>query len=231
MTFIEKKLFKQTPRPLYANLRDLLKQDGSPTLKTAKEPDVLFMEDGESPGVEVLAGDLTKQLNHFVNARLKMIDFYEFMAKSGWSHIQNTPEIISCIVEISEEFSQDFQHPILHPLKTSFRHEVEIVQTLFQTEAHLSEWDFLPSLLSLREAQAKLQAWSDLSPNASVKEQLLSSFSYKHFFTRTIKRQSDIPFLYEWLNKFYSQLVSKFTLYFYTALSMQASPTDVKATT
>ena len=247
MSFIEKKLFKQTPRPLYANLRDLLKHEvGSspPTVKAAtkdggsgKEADVLFVGDcagAASPAesVEVLAREVTKQLNNFVAARLKMIDFYEFMAKSGWSHIQNTPEILSCIVEIRDEFGADFQHPVLAPIKTSFGHEVEIVLTLFQTEAHLSEWDFLPSLLALRESQSKLQSWSDLSPSSSsVKEQLLSTFSYKNFFTRSIKRQSDIPFLYEWLNKFYLQLVAKFTLYFYTALSGQASPTDMKATT
>lgn len=220
MVYIERKLFKSTTRPLYANLSaELLKQDGSPNLK---------IKEGEAPhGVEALALDLRKQLNQFIQARMEMIDFYEFMTRNT----QHIPDIIKRIIEISEEFSRGFHHPILDPLKTSFTHEVDIVQTLFQTEAHLSEWDFLPSLLSLRESQTKLQAWSDLSPTTSVKEQLFSTFSYKTFFTRTIKRQSDVPFLYQWLNQFYLQMVSKFTLYFYTALSAQAPATDLKAVT
>lgn len=225
MAFIEKKLFKNTVKPLYVNiLSDLLKLETN-TYSKAKD----FTD--ECHEVETLSIEISKQMNQFIRARLKMIDFYEFMARSGWSHLKNTQEIINCISDISKEFSKDFHHPILDPLKSCFCHEVETIHRLFHAELHLSEWDFLSSLLSLRESQKGLQAWSDLSPTSSVKEQLLLSFSKRSFFSRTIKKHSEIPFLYQWLHHLYSLLVSKFTLYFYSTLSAQAPPTDLKAAT
>ena len=225
MAFVERKILRrETIKPLYINLSSELKKistySGSPYQKT--NPMIAH-------GVNALALDLSKQIDQFIEARLKMIDFYEFMAKSGWNHVNNTIELIKAISEISQEFSRSFHHPVLDPLKTSFTFEVEVIAMIFQTELHLSEWDFIDSLLSLRECQMKLHAWCMLSPSISVKEQLLSSFSYKSFFNRTNRKQSDIPFLYQWLHQFYDRLVAKFTFYFYTALSAQSPAADMKS--
>lgn len=224
MAFIEKKLFKQTIRPLYTNLSaELTKQEvmfDSPKLHSKSTPH----------GVEALTVELSKQIIQFTYARLKMIDFYEFMAKSGWNHALNIQEIIQSITDISMEFSKAFHHPILDPLKTSFSYEVDIVSNIFKTENHLAEWDFLDSLLLLRECQAKLSAWSSLSPSTSVKEQLLSTFSYKSLFSRSNRKQTEMtPFLYQWLISMYSSLLSKFSFYFFTSLSAQAPAADIKA--
>ena len=92
MAFVERKILRrETIKPLYLSLSsELKKHTTSGNQKTDAEAEILH-------GVEALALDLSKQLDQFIEARLKMIDFYEYMSKSGWNHINNTPEIIKAI--------------------------------------------------------------------------------------------------------------------------------------
>jgi len=225
MAFVERRLLRrEVIRPLYCNLSSELKK-----LFSHSENKNQSIR-GRHNTMETLSLEISKQLHQFIEARLKMIDFYEFMAKSGWSRINNTNELIKAITEVNQEFSKKFHHPILDPLKTSFTYEVDVVLMLFQTKVYLSEWEFLNSLLALKECQTKLHAWCMLHPSLSVKDQLMSTFSYKSFFGRSNKKQTDIPFLYHWLYQFYENLLSKFTFYFYTTLSAQAPVADIKTT-
>lgn len=218
MAFVEKKIFKQTLRPVYHNL----------------SLDLTKAVDAASPapkGLEAISLELCKQLQQFSLARLKMIDFYEYMVKSKWSHVNNISELIDAISEVSEEYNKAFHHPILDPLKSSFTFEVSILTSILRTELHLCDWKFLDSLLAMRDCQTKLNEWRLLSPSTSVKEQLLTSFSYKSFFQRSSgKKHYDSPLLFTWLQQFYFNLLSKFSLYFYTALSAQTPMGDLKTT-
>ena len=228
MIFIERRSNilgrRETAKSLYLNLSTELKKQyllhNSLTKSQVEDP---------VDEAEVLSTDLLKQLHQFLQARLKMMELYEFIAKSGWSHLFNTEQLIQQLEDLNQEHSKEFHHPILDPLKTSFTYELDVVLTLFKTKLSLSEWEFFDSLLSLKDIQAKLQAWGMLSPSHKVKEQLMSSFSYKSFFGKVNKKQSEIPFLYNWLYQFYESLLSKFTLYFYLTLSSQAPTTDTKA--
>lgn len=216
MAFVEKKIFKQTLKPVYLSL----------SVELAKAVDVA----NKAPrGVEAIALELCKQLQQFSHARLRMIDFYEYFVKSKWSHVNNICELITDITEINSEYHKAFHHPVLDPLKSSFSFEVSILTAILRTEFHLCEWDFLDSLLSMRDCQSKLHEWRQMSPSASVKEQLLASFSYKSFFQRSSgKKQPDAPILFNWLQHFYLNLLSKFSLYFYTTLNAQAPAGDLK---
>ncbi|XP_066922875.1 KICSTOR subunit 2-like [Clytia hemisphaerica] len=215
MAFIEKRIFNRTLKPVYTQL--------STDLFT------LIDAANEVHDSEALALELCKQMKRFTQARLEMIDFYEYFMKCKWSHVRNTKEIITTIQKINTMFTKDFHHPVLDPVKTGFNFETEILNTLLQAELKLCEWEFLESLLTLRECQSKLHAWRLLSPSNSVKEQLLASFTYKSFFMRGAKKQIDTPALYQWLQLFHLHMLSKFSFYFYsTLLHGQAASPDLK---
>ena len=215
MAFIQKGIFNKTLKSVYLALTN----DLSNLITSALSP----------RGTEALALELCKQINQFAQARLKMIDFYEYFIKCKWGHVFNTKEIIEEIHVVINMFTKAFHHPVLDPVKTSFNFETEILSTLLYTELRLGEWEFLESLLTLRECQSKLHAWRLLSPSSSVKEQLLASFTYKSFFTRSSKKQQiDTPALYQWLQLFHLHILSKFSFYFYTTLNSQAASPDLK---
>lgn len=215
MAFIQKGIFNRTLKPIYLGL--------------SNELNSLILSALNPHNTEALALELCKQINQFAQARLKMIDFYEYFVKCKWGHVFNTKEIMEAIREIGKMFAKAFHHPVLDPLKTSFNFETEILSSLLNTELKLGEWEFLETLLTLRECQSKLHAWRLLSPSSSVKEQLLASFTYKSFFTRSLKKQQiDTPALYQWLQLFHLHLLSKFSLYFYTTLNSQAASPDLK---
>jgi len=231
--FVEKRLLRRDPlRSLYTGLASDLKRQESASPTPSLSASVSSNDGGLRSSHEALVNELSKHLNQFALARQRMIDFYELMSRSGWSHSHNTKDLIEKIKAIGKEFGTCFHHPILDPLKTSFGLEVDVVMSLFQAESEMSQWDFLKSLLLLRECQAKISSWCLLSPSTSVKEQLLASIAAKTFFSRQgNKRNSDVPFLYHWLQEFYEHLVSKFTFYFYTTLSAQTSSTEMKTLT
>ena len=214
MGFVEKqRIFNLTLKPIYWSLSN----EYMVLLTSAVDP-------GKS---EALVREICKQLNQFVQARLKMIDFYEYFMKCKWSNVRNTNEIISTIREVSHLFTKAFHHPVLDQLKTGFNFETEIITCVLTAEYKLCEWDFLESLLTLRECQSKLHAWRLLSPSNSVREQRLASFKYS-FFVKSSKKQAEAPALYQWLQRFYCHLLSKFSLYFYTTLNSQAASPDLK---
>jgi len=151
MAFIQKGIFNRTLKPIYLGL--------------SNELNSLILSALNPHNTEALALELCKQINQFAQARLKMIDFYEYFVKCKWGHVFNTKEIMEAIREIGKMFAKAFHHPVLDPLKTSFNFETEILSSLLNTELKLGEWEFLETLLTLRECQSKLHAWRLLSPS------------------------------------------------------------------
>ena len=213
MGFVEKRIFNRTLKPIFLNLSNEYMMLITSTTRPHKN--------------EALVHELCKQLNQFVQARLKMIDFYEYFIKCKWSNVRNTNEIMSAIQEVNHMFQKAFHHPVLDPLKGGFNFETEIIACLLTAEYKLCEWEFLESLLTLQECHSKLRDWRMVGPSTSVKEQLLSSFKYS-FFAKSSKKQNETPSLYQWLQLFHCHLLSKFSLYFYTTLNNQAASPDLK---
>ena len=214
MAFFEKRIFNRTLKPTYYSL--------------STEYMTLITSTTNPRKTEAFVYELCKQLNQFVQARLKMIDFYEYFMKCKWSNVRNTKEIIVAIQEVGELFLKSFHHPVLDSLKTAFNYETEIITSLLTAEHKLCEWEFLESLLTLRDCKTKLHAWRILSPPVSVKDQQDATFKYSFFTSKQSKKQSETPTLYQWLQLFYCHLLSKFSFYFYTTLSSQAASPDLK---
>ena len=213
MLFVERRLLRrETIKPLYlALLSDLKKQ-------IAVEGSL----ENNLHGIEAISFDLSKQLIQFIRARICMIEFYELLVKSSCSHGKDKKSISKSILDIVTEFNKEFHHPILDPLKTSFTSEADVVHNLMRLEIQLAEWDFFESFLLLRECQSKLNSWIAISPTLDPREQLFSS---KGFFR---KKNIEVPFLYEWLYRFYDHLISKFAFYFCTTLSTHIPPLEMK---
>lgn len=116
-----------------------------------------------------------------------------------------------------------FHHPILGRVEEGFQTEVDVVTQLLRGQAQVSEWSFLPALLSLHGANSKLTAWGQLFQRQKE--------TRKHLFGGQSQKAVQPPHLYTWLQRFQATLLAKFSFYFHEALSRQTAPADMKALT
>lgn len=116
-----------------------------------------------------------------------------------------------------------FHHPILGRVEESFQTEVDVVTQLLRCQAQISEWHFLPSLLSLHGANSKITAWGQLFQRQKE--------TRKHLFGSQSQKAVQPPHLYTWLQRFQAALLAKFSFYFHEALSRQTAPADMRALT
>ncbi|XP_015239404.1 PREDICTED: UPF0536 protein C12orf66 homolog [Cyprinodon variegatus] len=148
-----------------------------------------------SSSLEDLLSHLSEQLCHFTQARMEMADLYEKL----------------------------FHHPILARVEEGFQTEVDVVTQLLRCQAQVSEWHFLPALLSLHGAHTKLTAWALLFQRQKE--------TRKNLFGGQSQKAVQPPHLYVWLQRFHAVLLAKFSFYFHEALSRQTAPGDMRTLT
>ncbi|XP_019849562.1 PREDICTED: UPF0536 protein C12orf66-like [Amphimedon queenslandica] len=159
--------------------------------------------------------ELLTSVMEFVAARRDMIGFYQIL-----NTLHSCPG--DCIRsnqtlrDIRERHSECFQHVFLKPLKQSFWSEVEVLSLLLKAQISLSDWQYLPSLISLQSAQTKLSLWHGLHP-PGLNTQTTSPRSMRSS-SNASSCLSSYPPLYKWLCTFHNVLMAKFTTYFYKNL-------------
>lgn len=116
-----------------------------------------------------------------------------------------------------------FHHPILGRTEEGFQTEVDVVTQLLRCQAQVSEWSFLPALLSLHGANSKLSTWGQLFQRQKE--------TRKNLFGGQSQKAVQPPHLYVWLQRLQAALLAKFSFYFHEALSRQTAPADMKAST
>ncbi|XP_029969815.1 KICSTOR subunit 2 [Salarias fasciatus] len=173
--------------------------------------------------LEDLLSHLSEQLCHFTQARTEMADLYEKMHSLGGQKSVNSDELVATLEAVLRKYSSKFHHPILGRVEESFQTEVEVVTQLLRGQAQVSEWHFLPALLSLHGAHTKLTAWGQLFQRQKE--------TRKHLFGGQSQKAVQPPHLYLWLQRFQAALLAKFSFYFYEALSRQTTPADMRALT
>lgn len=166
--------------------------------------------------MEKLAGHISGQLCHFVTARMEMMEFYEKMWNMSSLQFMKFEELASIVSDIINRTQKLFHHPYLGPLKTSFSLECEILLQLLESQLHLQQWKFLPSLLYLNDAHSKLCILA--APTSKDGKKVSSS----------VFRPLTVPPLYQWLCKLKAALVAKFSLYFHKILSQQTTTNEMK---
>lgn len=163
---------------------------------------------------------ISGQMAFFVRGRIKMIEFYEQLSSLvGMRQSVSFEDLVMMCEEIMKENIKKFHHPLLSPIRTVFSYECESLCHLMQAQILMSTWSYLPCVLQLHEAHAKLNSWAGLIPNKEVKSA---------FGARSSKTQH-FPPLHSWLTKFKAILLSKFGLYFFDILSKQTVPSLLKA--
>ena len=146
---------------------------------------------------------------------LSMLYSYEKLSTYGSSKQSSLEDLLPQIQTLSESSGSKFHHPLLAPLKTTYSFECEILMQLLSANVDLASWIYLPSLLKINEAQAKLDTWARILNSKETRR--LGLF-----------KTPQLPQLYQWLVKFKCLSVSKFTLYFHEVLSKYSTPQDMK---
>ncbi|XP_027709969.1 KICSTOR complex protein C12orf66 homolog [Vombatus ursinus] len=178
---------------------------------------------GTVPHLEELLSHLSEQLCFFVQARVEIADFYEKMYTLSTQKFINSEELVSLLESILKKYSSRFHHPILSPLESSFQLEVDVLAHLLKSQAQISEWKFLPSLVNLHSAHTKLQTWGQIFEKQRETK--------KHLFGGQSQKAVQPPHLFLWLMKLKNMLLAKFSFYFHEALSRQTTVSEMKALT
>lgn len=150
----------------------------------------------------------------------------DFQFGKGKTSLSHFPVMISqtlFFIWSLHRLSSRFHHPILGRTEEGFQTEVEVVTQLLRCQAQVSEWSFLPALLSLHGAKSKLTAWGQLFQRQKE--------TRKNLFGGQSQKAVQPPHLYVWLQRFQAALLAKFSFYFHEALSRQTAPADMKALT
>ncbi|XP_065568150.1 KICSTOR subunit 2-like isoform X2 [Artemia franciscana] len=159
---------------------------------------------------------LSGQLSHFCAARVDLLEFYDKLAgiassKSG----AKVEDLLPVISDICETNVSKFYHPILTQVKAVFSLETEALQKLLRAHLDIQKWQFYPSVIALQEAKVKLDEWNLMIQGRETR---------KLFFS---KPQPICPNL-QWLNRWKSTLVAKFSLYFYNVLLENSSVSEMR---
>ncbi|XP_043272525.1 KICSTOR subunit 2-like isoform X2 [Venturia canescens] len=164
--------------------------------------------------------EVSNQLCQFITARIQLIEFYEKMYNmSISSKVIHHQELLQTIENIVENYSFSFPHLALIAIKAALTLECEILVQLIKAQVEVQNWRFLPTLMALYGAQARMSAWE---------RTLQSKESWKRGFGATFLKTNQQPALYQWLVKLRSSILDKCSLYFHTTLSQQASPGEMR---
>lgn len=170
---------------------------------------------------ELLLSHLCGQLAEFIRARQKTMDFYEQISTMGTNKNMNYEDLVAVISEIIHMHSKNFHHPLLAALKSAFTSECDVINHLLHTQMLMSQAQFLETLLQLHQAHSKLTSWGSVT--------LAKETTKKSMFGHSSKTVSSWPALYQWLLRYKSLMVAKFSLYFYEVLSKQTTPIEMKS--
>ncbi|XP_037317410.1 KICSTOR subunit 2 isoform X2 [Pungitius pungitius] len=222
MTFLGQKMGgqsffsrKDSIRTIYASLHNELRK----VMTSGRHG-----QPGSASYLEDLLSHLSEQLCHFAQARTEMADLYEKMHSLGGQKSVNSEELVCTLEAVLHKYSSKFHHPILGRVEEGFQTEVDVVTQLLRCQAQVSEWRFLPALLSLHGATSKLAAWGQLFQRQKE--------TRKHLFGGQSQKAVQPPHLYAWLQRFQAALLAKFSFYFHEALSRQAATAaDMRALT
>ncbi|KAL7307995.1 hypothetical protein TKK_0000083 [Trichogramma kaykai] len=209
---------------LHTKNKGFLRKDNS--LKTVYESlksDLKRVEE-MTYGTNTVGGtvaEISSQICQFITARVQLIDFYEKTYNMSMnSKVMRHQELLVVIESIIEGHSLSCSHISLNTIKTSLILECEILMQLIKAYIEIQTWRFLPSLMALYGAQARMSAWERTLQNKET---------WKLGFGATFLKANQQPALFQWLVKLRNAVLAKFSFYFHTTLSQQASSGEMKS--
>lgn len=216
LIFLEQKWFgrrdplKNTYAALEADLRNSSKQQTK--LQTG--------EGGQATSaIQTTVGD---QLANFCLCRIDCIEVYESCLRSSVSF----QDIEAAIAELLQKHDMKFAHPVLKAISSAIASEMKTFQLLLNSSTLISERKFFSSLMQLHTIHRTLVSWQ---PLLNKEQSHTYSFRTGLFGFGEKHATSSVSALYDWMDKFYQSLVSKFSFYFFSQLSKQGKPEEMKA--
>ncbi|XP_061407857.1 KICSTOR subunit 2 isoform X2 [Lethenteron reissneri] len=170
---------------------------------------------------EDILGHLAEQLGHLVQSRQEMADLYEKLHGLSLGRHATPGELLASLGAVTQKFSSRVHHPVLSALSSSFQHETEALGHLLRAQRDVSSWLFLPALLELHAAHAKLAAWASRG-SERARDGAAAPPQRKPLFGGAAQRVAPTPHLHQWMVKYKTFLLAKFSFYFHEALSRQA---------
>ncbi|XP_011505303.1 PREDICTED: UPF0536 protein C12orf66-like [Ceratosolen solmsi marchali] len=164
--------------------------------------------------------EISNQLCQFITARIQLIEFYEKMYNMSINNkVMRHQDLLMSIEGIIDCHSLSCSHFSLNTIKASLTLECEILLQLIKSYIEIQNWKFLPSLMALYGAQARMLAWERILQNRET---------WKLGFGATFLKANQQPALYQWLLKLRSAILAKFSFYFHTTLSQQTSSSEMR---
>ncbi|XP_031785340.1 KICSTOR complex protein C12orf66 homolog [Nasonia vitripennis] len=171
--------------------------------------------------VGATVAEISYHLCQFITARIQLIDFYEKMYHmSISSKVMRHQELLLSIEGIIESHQLSCSYLALNTIKAALTLECEILMQLIKAYIEVQNWRFLPSLMALYGAQVRMSAWERTLQNRET---------WKLGFGATFLKANQQPALYQWLVKLRAAVLAKFSFYFHTTLSQQASSGEMRS--
>lgn len=197
--------------------KGFLRKDNS--LKTVYESmkvDVKKLEEGFRTNFrDKRVQNYCQNIFQFLNARISLMDLYEKIYQTGLAKNLKYIELLNNTEDLIQKHALHFADITLTPMKAIFNLECEILQQLFKALTELQRLQFLPSIALIHGANTRLNAWEVRMQNRE---------SWKLGFLKN----SPLPMLFQWLQKFKGVVLSKFSLYFHNTLAQQTTPNDMR---
>lgn len=214
LIFLEQKWFgRRDPlRNTYATLEGELRN-------SLKQQTKLLTGEGGQANIQAVVSD---QLASFCLCRIDCIEVFESCLRSSVSF----KEVETAIAELLKKHDKKFSHPVLKSISSAINAEMKTLQLLVNSSTLISERKFFPSLMQLHVVHQTMVTWQ---PLLSKEQSHTYSFRTGLFGFGEKHATSSVSALYEWMDKFYQSLVSKFSFYFFGQLSRQGKPEEMKS--
>ncbi|XP_065897938.1 KICSTOR subunit 2-like [Dysidea avara] len=178
---------------------------------------------GTDPSWEKKMADLCNQLLDYISIKKDMGIFYLKLAQNDGS-LTDWKEVERQLKEFTDKSKDSMPHPMLKVVKDVLNRELAVFTDLVQAQISISEWDFLPALLSIHSTNERLHAWKGIHVLDNQPEHTKGKIRSKMSLLDTIP----LPELYQWMCRVMVILLSKFSFYFEPVLSQHGTVTDMK---
>lgn len=168
------------------------------------------------------AEDLRRRFIDIVSSRTSLVNVYNAFNIYNLGLPNEICGLIDVLSSVNDLLSASRKHECLSAFVELLVSEVAVLKLLLEAHLSIIRCEFLPSLLKLKDARDCMRQWFNVIEY--VKSRAKTSTS---FFRLSSSSRSSTLQLCEWLDHFYSLLVSKFSLYFHDSLSPQCSTSDM----
>lgn len=180
------------------------------------------LENGPSKGNfdDKLYIDVAENLSLFCSCRIDCIELYE--SATGSAALEELDTSISNLL-VRIQPSQDFSP--MKPITNSLISEFETFKKLIRSSLLISEWNFFESLIELHKIHRTLAVWQPL-----LSKEQHHTYSFRGGFWGIGEKRSSSPVsaIYQWMARYFQEMVSKFSFYFYGKLHKMGFTDDMK---